>query len=319
MAGILKSLLFRIRDGRATPRELDAARALVLQDARLPEELRTIALLDPDEVASDAAGLLSILGLDDLGATLAAAIAEEIEGSPLREITIADLEEDDDWRSLASILREGLRREAGSVEVAEGVLRRLAVAGWAWGPILARAIQVEAGSVDVVDAVLRALSLAPAPPVAEAVAREAGTIEVTARVMAELSLALAPPVAEAVRAEAGSVDVVDAVLGALALRARPQAVELERMPSSVGSAPTPPRIANDRRAWATIGLAIAAAMLATMIGVAMPWGGSLEDGQMTFAHAGEVVVEDLSYGDDVSVLQTEGDEGAVILWVDEEA
>ena len=40
---------------------------------------------------------------------------------------------------------------------------------------------------------------------------------------------------------------------------------------------------------------------------------------MLFAHAGEVVVEDLSYGDDVQVLQTEGDEGAVILWVDEEA
>ena len=155
---------------------------------------------------------------------------------------------------------------------------------------------------------------------AEAVRAEAGSVDVVDAVLgASLGLASAPPVAEAVRAEAGSVDVVDAVLGALALGARPQAVELERMPSSVGSAPTPPRIANDRRAWATIGLAIAAAMLATMIGVAMPWGGSLEDGQMTFAHAGEVVVEDLSYGDDVSVLQTEGDEGAVILWVDEEA
>ena len=43
---------------------------------------------------------------------------------------------------------------------------------------------------------------------------------------------------------------------------------------------------------------------------------------MVFASAAEVVVEDLDYADTVQVMQTEGDEGAVIIWVaepDEEA
>jgi hypothetical protein len=38
-----------------------------------------------------------------------------------------------------------------------------------------------------------------------------------------------------------------------------------------------------------------------------------------FASADEVVVEELDYGADVTVFQAEGDEGAVIIWVDEEA
>ena len=40
---------------------------------------------------------------------------------------------------------------------------------------------------------------------------------------------------------------------------------------------------------------------------------------MRFAMAAEVIVEDLSYSDTVQVMQTEGDEGALIIWLDEEA
>ena len=40
---------------------------------------------------------------------------------------------------------------------------------------------------------------------------------------------------------------------------------------------------------------------------------------LQFAAAGEVVVHELEYSENVQVFQVEGDEGAMILWVDEEA
>ena len=63
----------------------------------------------------------------------------------------------------------------------------------------------------------------------------------------------------------------------------------------------------------------AAALVGVVIGrMANPLVGGESD-LMLFAQAGDVVVEDLSYGDSVQVFQFEGEQGAVILWVDEGA
>ncbi|MBT3222377.1 MAG: hypothetical protein HN348_25165 [Proteobacteria bacterium] len=40
---------------------------------------------------------------------------------------------------------------------------------------------------------------------------------------------------------------------------------------------------------------------------------------LRFASSSEIVVHDLEYGDNIQVFQAEGDEGAMILWVEEEA
>ena len=40
--------------------------------------------------------------------------------------------------------------------------------------------------------------------------------------------------------------------------------------------------------------------------------------ELVFASASDVVVEDLSFGDGVQVFQTEGDDGALVLWIEEE-
>ena len=70
------------RDGLADTDEVSRARSLVEQDARLPEELRSVALTDDEDLAADAAGLLSVLGSDDLGALLAEAVRAEAEAGP---------------------------------------------------------------------------------------------------------------------------------------------------------------------------------------------------------------------------------------------
>ena len=41
------------------------------------------------------------------------------------------------------------------------------------------------------------------------------------------------------------------------------------------------------------------------------------DSAESFASAGEIIVEELDYGDNSNVYQMTGDEGALILWVDE--
>ncbi|MBX2797429.1 MAG: hypothetical protein KTR31_07175 [Myxococcales bacterium] len=304
MSGNLEMLLRRIRDGQATSEEVSAARALVRADARLPEELSSVVLLDEQEAPSDAAGLLSVLGADDLGALLAQAVREEadVEHSAL---DLASQEQDDGWRVIADVLREHLRAEAGAVDVSEGVLRRLSIAGWPWGPVVAEAVRAEAGEVDVSAEVLREVGFRLVP-VAEAVRAECGMVSLSSDVAGALELEHGVPVAEAVRAYAGSVDVVDAVMDRV-MPARPSSVVVDE---------PRPVLANNRRFWGATAVALAAAALAMVVG--LPLGGPGQQ-NMLFAHAGEVVVEDLSFGQDVQVLQTEGDEGAVILWLDEEA
>jgi hypothetical protein len=147
----------------------------------------------------------------------------------------------------------------------------------------------------------------PAFPVAEALFAEAGEIDLADTVMASLGIG-AVPLAEAVRAEAGEARVADAVMMALS-----------PMPASL------PEPANDPafrsvRGWGLGLVALAAvALIALFVGqssgpIAVP-----ESHPLLFAQAGDVVVEDLSYGAGVQVFQIEGEQGAVILWVDEGA
>lgn len=298
MSENLETLLRRIRDGLSTSDEVERARGLVAQDARLPEELRDIALGVDEDLRADAAGLLSVLGADDLGGLLAEAVRAEADHGPMLEV-------DDGWEAIAEVLRDGIRAEAGGCDVSESVLRRLAVAGWAYGPVLAEAVRSEAGEVDIASSVLAELTLDERLPLVSALHAEAGTVDVANAVLAELALDAALPIAEAVRAEAGTVDVVASVLAEIgAVRA--------------ASVPVP---ANDNRGWSLGTLALAAAALVSVVvgALSLPGGGMEPLDPMLFAHAGEVVIEDLSYGVDVQVVQIEGEQGAVILWIDEDA
>jgi hypothetical protein len=148
-------------------------------------------------------------------------------------------------------------------------------------------------------------------PVAAAVVAEAGEIDVVSAVFAELGLAELP-VAEAVAAEAGEVGALD--VPGLA-------------PAVVQPAPAVPAPAN--RGWAVGALVMAAVALLVFAMAQMP-GGTPESveiagtrapapqmAEIVFAAAGDVIVEDLDYADDVVVMQAEGEEGAVILWMED--
>jgi hypothetical protein len=223
---------------------------------------------------------------------------------------------DDGWEPIGQVLREGLLAEADGFEIADAVVRRLPMAGFSWGPVLADAVAAEGGSPDVTEAVFGTLEQTLAP-VGRAVAAEAGEIDVVAAVMAALAADLplvgSPPVADAVRAEAGSIDVVAAVMAVVdpVPTALPKAANNGAFP---GASP------GNNRGW-SFGLVVMAAVVLLTVAVgrlATPLVGTPESGLM-FAHAGDIVVEDLSYADNVQVFQTEGDQGAVILWLDEEA
>lgn len=303
MAGTLENLLIRLRDGAASAEDVDRARVLVRSDARLPEELRTVVLADDEDLSADAAGLLVILGAADPLAELLADAVRAEGGAP-------ELPRDT-WDDLADALRDGLQAEAGEIDVAEAVGQR--VGGWAWSVAVADAVRAEAGEVPVDAAVLAELELT-GPPVADAVRAFAGTVDVADAVMTALGFE-APAVRDAVVAEAGAVDVVARVMAEVAPA---PVVELRPAASAAPVTPTP---ANDARGWTWAGVALAAvALVAVVVGqLGDPFGAGAEPAKLLFAKAGEVVVEDLSYGDDVQVFQTEGEQGAVIIWVDEEA
>lgn len=238
----LLSLLRRIRDGHATVDEVARARALIRDDVRLDDELRSIALTD-DDLSGDAAGLLAVLGADDLGSLLADAIVHE----------------------------------AGTI-AAEAIDQTvLATLDWRLGPDLAAAVIREAGPVDVVDGVLDELGLT------DAFAR------------GRLGRALI--------AEAGPIDVADAVMAEIAAT----------MPSAIHDLPP----ANDTRAFVAISglLAAAAFVFVSLVGL-QPADDALP--ALAFANADEVVIEDLTSDADVLMLQGPGQDGALILWFDEE-
>ncbi len=262
----LLTILRRIRDGKAAPAEVARARALLRDDARLDDELRSVALSDPEDLAGDAAGLLAVLGGDDLGAILAGAVLAEAGPAP-PTITEIDLDEQ----------------------------------GFSLGPAIARAVRDDAGHVEVANEVLRACGLEDPLPVAEAVRGEAGGVDIAEAVIPWAAV----DVGETVRAESGPVDIVNAVMAEIAegpVQAAPRSL---------------PRPANDTRGFVVVGLVLAAAvaLLVSIAGIDTR-GDPLP--ALAFAHADEVVVEDLTSDTDVLMLQGGGQDGALILWVDEE-
>jgi hypothetical protein len=134
---------------------------------------------------------------------------------------------------------------------------------------------------------------------------DAMEVDLSAGVMEALGLDVPVPVAEAVAFEAGTVDVAGRVMAELGLAARPTPVAV----------PAPlPLVANNARAfrWAAVALA-AAALFALIVGR----GEVVAPEHFELAQAGDVVVEDLTYSEGVQVVQLEGTDGAVILWVDD--
>lgn len=311
MASNLEHLLRRIRDRAASPEEVETARALVASDDRLPAELREIVLQEEAEMPSDAAGLLAVLGADDLGELLAEAIQAEAKSSSPGPPELEAQERDPAWQVVARSLMAGLRQAASSIEVADTVLRQLpSLQGWVWGAVVADAVRSEAGRVEVAEPVLSALSVRdPAVPVAAAVRSEAGRVEVVDAVMRTLAVGEPElPLADAIRAEAGQVELADSVVRALGLE----------MPPAVAPAPSEVQPVNNNRFWIRAVVAFAAMFLAVVVGSRLP--GQAEPEALVFASADEVIIEDLSFGDHANgMVDMSGDDGALILWVDEEA
>ncbi|MEN0067599.1 MAG: hypothetical protein AAGA48_36040 [Myxococcota bacterium] len=301
----LLPLLRRIRDGHADADDVHKARALVANDARLDPELREIALTDAEDLAGDAAGLLAVLGADDLGPLLAEAIAFEGGRAPPAESIEADELDAQTW-TYGPQVAEAVAHEAGPVDVVEPVLEGCALAeSWSSAQV-AHAVRFEAGAIDVVAPVLAACGLQePALPVAEAVRDEAGSMAIADAVVRWSDIDLGA----AVRAAAGPVNVVAAVMQEVG-NPLPNAVVQPAEPSLVP--------ANDTRAFAAVGLLLAAAV-ALFVSLAGIDTAPTELPPMVFAHADEVVVEDLTSDGNVFMLQGDGQDGAVILWIDEES
>lgn len=239
MPGRLEHLLRRIRDGLAEPGELAEARALARSDARIPEELRQLALADEDDLAGDAAGLLAVLGADDLlGDALFEAIfaeagpmggpADDAPEEPLTALVGAWPEldafggspldepsgDDPEWAPLGEALREGLRAASADVDLADAVGRALGLAHVE----VAAAVRAEAGAVELTRGVEAALGFA-LPDVAAALRAEMGAPpELAGDVLAALGAPVLP-VAEAVIAEAGAAEVGACELAAPVLTA----------------------------------------------------------------------------------------------------
>lgn len=255
------------------------------------------------------------------GPAMAEAVRGEAGAVDVAEAAMASVGE-----SLPAVA-EAVRAEAGDVDVLGAVAAAL---GFEWVSV-AEAVIHEAGRVDVAPGVLAALGQSVLP-VAEAVLREAGAVDVARPVADELGFDQ-DAVADAVRFEAGAVDITEEVLSLLGLGAAPvaEAVHVEagvvdvvdevrrsvevQMPQAVQEAPSVPAPANRNWTWGAVALAAVALLT---LGVSLfPTGGHDEMPEMHFAAAGELVVEDLEYADDVVVMQAEGDEGAVILWMED--
>lgn len=278
----LEDELVTIRDGTADSAALTRVRALVATDGRIPAELHD-GLFD-DDPADDAAALLAILGVDDgFGAALAAAIRDHAGDV---EIDLASLE-----------LPLG-------IPVADAVTCAAGPAPEVW-PAVARALDVR---VEAPLATAIRAAAGPAPVLWAAIAPAIGATD-------EL------PIAAAVRAAAGEMS---SVWPAVSAAIRPVAVPgpEKAIPSSLGVAPRLPRAANST--WSLRGLALVAA--AAMVSVAVwRWPDptsaiapqEIVASSMVFANTEDTQVVDLSYGEEVTVVQVEGDQGALILWVED--
>ena len=309
----LHILLRHIVEGSASPDDVSQARQWVSNDDRLPPDLRRDAFMDEDEIVADAVALLSLLTDSDvLGEALGHAVRGEAgrmpEGGRAQPWDSKESKED-----LSGILAT----PEGRLDVSEAVMGRVSrdATGWVHGPVLAEAVRFEAGRVDCVSEVMEACRGVQEAPVEAAVRSGAGRVDVSDVVRERLGQEAFMPVAEAVRAEAGQVDVWEGV------RAGMEAAGSWRSEGTPEDGQRGQPSAN-RGFPAWVGWAVAAVAVMSMgLWDWSPPAGSQDRTQpeMRFAMASEVIVEDLSYSDTVQVMQTEGDEGALIIWLDEEA
>ena len=320
MAGTtLEHLLERIRDGVATEEDIGRARELVEHDARLPGDIRGELL--KDDLQADAVGLLAILGKDDVGDLLRDALADELDVVDDVMAAIA---------SSAPPVADAVRDEAGQVEVTAETLEALGDLGI---PVR-EAVYGEAGQVDIAAEVLRALG-AREMPWSKAVHSECGDVDVVASVCSDLAIETVD-IRAAVLDEAGdSPQIWQAVLDDIQARETlvPEAPVVAFPPDSTVSPAAihaVPAAANNNRRWGRYGFgALVMAAVALVVFGLSPGTSTItgtpvtdsprliEASELVFASASDVVVENLEYGDDVMVMQMMGDDGAVILWVDE--
>jgi hypothetical protein len=333
MAASLDQLLVRIRDGEATADEVARAELLLRADERIPPDLR--AVLFSDDPVGDAGALLAILGHDDgFGAALAAAIQAESAGIPeLSAAEVAELE-----APFAIALAEAVRELAGPVDVASAVEAAVADIPDEWLSALLDA-ELSPGRQRLVTAALaqnpaRRAELTDLAEVGRQVRsgihEEGGAAPwLWAEVAQEIGISDPEEVPgwsevplRAAIAEAGGP--VPAVWPAIEGEVR----RLSRLaaPAGTSNVVEPPRIpepANQARWWVR-GLVMVAAAALVSIGVWRWPAGQIstatsEEAQMlVFAGVEESQVVDLNYDSDVNVMQLEGDQGALILWVDEE-
>jgi len=262
------------------------------------------------DVAADA---MSALGeAEGLSGLVAEAVTAEAGRVEVADAVLAAVASAEDRVAV----KEAVASESGRFELAASVAADL---GHGALPPVADAVSAEAGRVEVVDAVIEAIGGKALPSLSEAIAHEAGEVEVAAAVSDALPNGSLPPVAEAVAAEAGSVDVVEAVAAELAEASTAPATPSPTMPAAVQAAPVVPAAVNRRVVFGAV--LMAALALLTFVGLGQLGSGEGEGApasgdEIVFAAAGDVVVEDLDYADDVVVMQAEGDEGAVILWME---
>jgi hypothetical protein len=320
MAGsTLEHLLERIRDGIATEEDVERARGLVEHDARLPEDIRSALLRD--DLQADAVGLLAILGGDDFGDLLRGALAEELDVVDDVMAAIA---------TSAPPVADAVRDEAGEVEVTVETLEALGDLG-----IPVRdAVYGEGGSVDIAAVILEGLGAAGLPWSA-AVHSECGEVEVTESVCSDLGIETVD-IRAAVLDEAGDTPQIwQSVLDDISARETlvPEAPVVDFPPDltvSPAAIQAVPAAANNNRRWGRYGFGALVMAAVALVVVGLSPGTStvtgtpgldapmlIESTDLVFASASDVVVENLEYGDDVMVMQMMGDDGAVILWVDE--
>ena len=348
----LERLLIRVRDGLAKPDEYHRARMLAQADPRLPEVLRQ-GVLD-EEAQAEAAGLLALLGVEDgLGPLLRDAVLDEAgimeeaglddgwqqisdalrEGLQDEALGVEVVDEVFARLGIESQppVAESIRFEAGVAELSASVCAEVDAAA----PLdFAAALFAEAGQIDVADVVMAAIGAEKDLQLSHAVAEEAGDIDLADAIMSELGVE-ALGLAEAATAEAGTIDIANAVMARLGEQALPLTAAVRDEAGSIDIADAVmlrirrdarapieelPQPANSRRwAWATVATLVAAAALLFVVRGVMFSPVVEAEKELRFASSAEIVVHDLEYGDNIQVFQAEGDEGAMILWVEEGA
>ena len=307
---------------------LDLNEAMELELSR-PFEWPLVEALSAEAGHVDIAGaVLKTLGMTDemsvsVGLPLRAeAGAVEVAGQVLERL---------EQSAVLMPLAKAIAAEAGQVELVGAVFETLGLESPRFD--VGAAIVEEAGDVDLA-AQVRASIAGPAEATSNTGLGEATSNTGLGEATSNTGLG------EAIRAAAGDVDdlwpaiatsIAASEVGVLAIREAvaheagdadlvPRVMEaIER--DSLGVMTELPPAANTGR-WAFAAVATLAAAAMVMFGVRLtiselplePASPSLQ-----FASAGELVVHDLQYSDNVQVFQVEGDEGAMIIWVDEEA